>query len=137
MADKSRAEVIAECTRLAFEDKMSFPETVEHLTAVGVERYHADLRMLRKTHYGATGEVVDDLLPMINPPAIAENFNELGIVDALRAIQAGKIAYGEFLRRIMSAGTASYDVFITGRKAIYTGRKGDFYIEHFPTAKTI
>ena len=137
MGDKSRAEVIAECTRLAFENKMSFPETIKHLVAAGVERYHADLRLLRKTHYGATGESVDEQLPLANPPAIAEDFSEAGVVDALRAIQSGKIAYGEFLRRIMSAGAASYDVFVTGRKAIYTGRKGDFYIEHFPAAKTV
>ncbi|MGH9351016.1 MAG: DUF1398 domain-containing protein [Terriglobia bacterium] len=127
--------VIEECTRLAFEDKMTFPETVKKLMAIGVEGYHADLRRLEKTYYNASGETVRELLPLSDPPAIAQEFSESGVVDALRAIQDGKIDYGEFLRRIMKAGAASYDVFISGKKVIYTGRKGDFYIENFPAAK--
>lgn len=54
------------------------------------------------------------------------------MVQALRAIQGRVIDYGEFLRRIMKAGAVSYDVFLDGRKAIYTGGKGDFYVENFP-----
>jgi uncharacterized protein YbcV (DUF1398 family) len=38
----------------------------------------------------------------------------------------------EFLRRIMGAGCAHYEVYIQGRKAVYFGRDGEFYIEPFP-----
>lgn len=127
--------VIEECTRLAFEDKMSFPETVKKLMTIGVERYHADLNRLEKTYYSSSGETARESLPLSSPPSIAETFSESGVVDALRDIQSGKIAYPEFLRRIMKAGAASYDVYLGGRKAIYTGRMGDFYIENFPGAK--
>src|SRR5579875_304514 len=121
--------VLEECTRLAFENRMTFPETVKRLAAIGVERYHADLSRLEKTYYGISGEIAQEQLPLSNPSAIGGQFSESGVVDALRAIQANKIDYGEFLRRIMEAGTVSYDVFLEGRKAIYTGRKGEFYVE--------
>jgi hypothetical protein len=33
----------------------------------------------------------------------------------------------------MAAGTASYSVYLNGRKAIYFGRNGDFHVEPFPS----
>ena len=47
--------------------------------------------------------------------------------DAIKGIQAAQFGYAEFLRRIMRAGVVYYDVFINGRRAIYTGRDGDFH----------
>lgn len=135
MDRKMDIAVIEECTRLALEDKMTFPETVQRLNAIGVERYHADLGRLQKTYYSSSDEVVDLPLPLSQPPAIEKEFSEKDVVEALRAIQSGKISYAEFLRRIMKGGTAAYDVFLSGRKVIYTGRKGEFYVENFPGSK--
>jgi uncharacterized protein YbcV (DUF1398 family) len=55
----------------------------------------------------------------------------------VRAIQQRQIGYAEFLRRIMAAGCASYEVFIGGRQAIYFGRDGDHHIEPFPGSKAL
>jgi uncharacterized protein YbcV (DUF1398 family) len=55
--------------------------------------------------------------------------------STLKSIQRGEIGYAEFLRRIMDAGCSHYEVFISGRKAMYFGRTGEFYIEPFPQAK--
>ena len=60
-----------------------------------------------KIYYSLSGEFAQHTLPLNDPPAIAEDFSEAGVVEALRAIQGGKI---------------SYDVFLLGRKALYTGR---------------
>jgi uncharacterized protein YbcV (DUF1398 family) len=35
----------------------------------------------------------------------------------------------------MGAGCSHYEVFISGRKAMYFGRDGEFYTEPFPQAK--
>ena len=56
-------------------------------------------------------------------------------MEALRAIQAKRIDYGEFVRRVMTVGTVGCDVFLEGRKAVYTGRKGELYVESFPGSK--
>jgi uncharacterized protein YbcV (DUF1398 family) len=53
-------------------------------------------------------------------------------VAAIRASQRGESTYREFLRRISAAGVVYYTVHMQGRKAIYFGRHGDFYIEPFP-----
>jgi len=50
----------------------------------------------------------------------------------LRAIQQRKIKYREFLRQIGEAGTVVYTVHLHGRKAIYLGADGDFFVEPFP-----
>lgn len=129
------AQVIHECTRLAFENRMTFPETVQRLSAIGVERYHADLVRLQKTHYNADGATHEEPLPLRDPPRIAERFSAEQVRQAIGAIQQSTIDYPEFLRRIMAAGTSDYTVFLTGRKAIYTGRNGEFHIEMFPGSK--
>ncbi len=129
------ARVIHECTCLAFEDKMTFAETVKRLMTIGVERYHADLTRLQKTYYSAKGDTHVESLPLGNPSPIGVHFASESVKDAVLAIQRQQIDYGEFLRRIMAAGTVCYTVFLDGKKAIYTGRKGDFHIEHFPGSK--
>jgi len=123
--------VIAECTRLSF-NNAGFPDVVKRLGATGVERYTADLVRLEKTYYGTAGDTIHDALPLEDPPAIAEDFSEADVRRAIAASQGQEIGYAEFLRRVMAAGTASYTVFLNGRRAIYFGRDGDFHVERFP-----
>lgn len=129
------AEVIHECTRLAFEDRMTFPETVQRLLAIGVERYRADLVLLQKTYYEAGGGSHVEPLPLHDAPAIAEEFSAGAVKEAIVAIQKRQINYPQFLRRIMEAGAVGYDVYLHGRRAIYVARKGDFHVEEFPGRK--
>ncbi len=128
-------QLLEDCDRLAFEGKLSFPESIQQMAATGVERYRADLVRMEKTHYNAEGETYVVRMPIENAPAIGEEFNNAGVKEALVAIQSGKIDYGEFLRRIMAAGVTDYGVWLEGRKAIYFGRSGDFYVENFPGKK--
>jgi uncharacterized protein YbcV (DUF1398 family) len=71
------------------------------------------------------------------PPlgAVAEQFDDAKVKEAVRAIQQGKIGYVEFLRRIVAGGTFAYTVHIRRQRTIYLGRTGDFHVEHFPSAK--
>jgi uncharacterized protein YbcV (DUF1398 family) len=54
---------------------------------------------------------------------IAEHFAAAKVASAIRASQAGECKYPEFLGRAMDAGTRSYAVYLSGRKAIYFGLK--------------
>ncbi len=128
-------QLLEDCDRLAFEGKLSFPESVQRMAGTGVERYRADLVRMEKTHYNAEGEAYVVRMPLENAPAIAKEFDTAGVKEALAAIQSGKIDYGEFLRRIMSAGVTDYGVWLESRKTIYFGRAGDFYVENFPGKK--
>jgi uncharacterized protein YbcV (DUF1398 family) len=127
-------KVLHDCLRLALDGKMSFPETVRRMLETGVERYRADLVLLEKSHFAADGEVHVEKIELSEPPVVGQSFSADGVKSALIDIQQKKIEYAEFLRRIMSAGVTDYSVYLTGRKAIYNGRRGDFYVENFPPA---
>ncbi len=124
--------VLKDCVHLAMAGGMTFPETVKRMAETGVERYRADLVSLEKNHYASDGETHREMIPLADAPAIADQFHADEIKAAIADIQQRRIDYPEFLRRVMSGGTTEYTVFIAGRKAIYTGRRGDFHIEQFP-----
>jgi uncharacterized protein YbcV (DUF1398 family) len=99
----------------------------------GVERYDADLTRLEKMHYGIAGETHAEIIPLSEAPVVPTEFSADGAQSAITSIQRREIQYPEFLRQIMAAGTASYSVYLNGRKAIYFGRNGDFHVEPFPS----
>jgi uncharacterized protein YbcV (DUF1398 family) len=124
-------ETIAECMTLSFADT-PFSRIIPRLAGAGVASYTADLVKLRNTYYGAGGEAFDEALPLKDGPAIAPAFDPHTVAATVKAIQRGEIGYAAFLRRIMQSGCSHYEVFITGRKAMYFGRDGEFYTEPFP-----
>jgi len=113
--------------------QVKFPDIVGRLAATGVERYCADLVKLEKFYYAADGQSEVVTMPFQYAPAIGMEWQPNKIRAAIRDAQVGDIQYPEFLKRIMSAGCVFYDVFIAGKKAIYTGRNGDFHVENFPS----
>ena len=127
-------KTIAECMSLSFADT-PFPQIVRKLADAGVNTYTADLVQLRNTYYGKGSESADEPVPLTAGPGIADAFDKDGVAATVRAIQQGQIGYAEFLRKIMAAGCARYEVFIGGRKAMYFGRDGDFHVEPFPSAR--
>ena len=124
-------EIAEECSRLSDKDKITFPEVVARLAQSGIESYAANLLVPNKIYF-AGNESHSIPLKLKGERKVANVFKQEGVVEALRAIQGGKIGYPEFLKRIMDAGVISYLVFIKGRMAMYLGRKGEQYIERFP-----
>ena len=127
-------QTIEECMKASFADT-PFPQVVQRLVGAGVQSYTAGLVKLRNTYYGVAAEAYDEPLPLKDGPAIAPKFDSANVAATVKSIQRGEIGYGEFLRRIMDAGCSHYEVFISGRKAMYFGRDGDFYTEPFPGQK--
>lgn len=133
--DPKAIVLIEECSRRSAEESITFPEVVQKLIAAGVESYYADLRQHLKTYYMRDGLAHTLQDQGLEPCSIAPEFSADAVRDAVKRIQRGEIQYREFLRQIMTAGTAAYSVYIGGKRAIYTGRKGDTYTEWFPGAK--
>lgn len=125
--------VIKECTALSLAEQITFPEVVMKLAGAGVERYIADLVGQQKLSYGVNGETHTGAL-LYDGPAIPAQLDASAVVATIKDIQQGRIKYREFLCRIMEAGCSHYEVFITGRQAIYFGRDGSQHIERFPQA---
>jgi len=111
--------------------KLTFPQVVGILAAAGVESYSIDLIRGEDVFYMPDGTVhVEKMTPPSSP--IAEDFSLQGLAAAIKAAQADTIRYPEFLAQAMAAGVAGYRTYITGKRVLYLGRKGDLHIEEFP-----
>lgn len=114
--------------------EMTFPQVVHALLAAGVESYLVDFAAAQKTHYLADGKTVT--LPMIlEPGPIAPEFDGSALVAAIRGAQVDTVRYPEFVKQSTAAGVIGYWAFLTGKRVIYFGRKGEQHIEEFPKAK--
>lgn len=124
-------KVIKECTAASLAEQITFPEVVAKLAAGGVERYIVDLVGKKKLTYGKQSEthMAELAFDSITIPA---QLNGVVVKQTITDIQQGRIKYQTFLKQIMAAGCSHYEVFITGRKAIYFGRDGAHHIENFP-----
>lgn len=127
-------EVMHEVMRRTQAGELIFPEVVRRLAEVGVESYFVDFAGGKETFYTAAGEayVVEMTLPR---DSVAKDFSEDGIIAAIRGAQADTIRYPEFVKRATHAGVIGYWAYLSGRKVVYFGRKGEMHIEEFPRAK--
>ncbi len=129
--------VMQECSEAAHTGSLSFPEIVHRLAVQGVERYHADYAREEITYYLATGESLVVPNPQHDAAAapqspIADTFSSEGVATAVRQSQRNEHTYLEFLRKTRQAGCVGYFVQITGRRALYFGRRGETHVELFP-----
>lgn len=126
-------EVIKECISLSLAETITFPEVVMKMAGAGVERYIADLVGKKHFTFGKQGEThIAELV--FDAITIPEQLDTATVQQTITDIQQGRIKYQAFLRRVMQAGCSHYEVFITGRRAIYFGRNGVLHIEEFPKA---
>ena len=123
--------VLEDCTKGSDQERLTFPEVVAKLMAVGIERYHADLLRSDKIYYLPDGSSHRIPAHVIDETA-AISFDASGVDAAVRTIQSGQIKYIEFCERILRAGCVGYIVSLAGRRAVYYGRTGEVHIEHFP-----
>lgn len=129
--DENVKSVIEECTRGSDEERMSFPEVVQKLVSVGVERYHADLVRGEKTYYLPGGDsLVVASKTLHRQPASA--FSAAQTEAAVRASQGRQIGYNEFCERVAAAGCTSYIVSLVGRRVVYFGRSAESHVELMP-----
>jgi uncharacterized protein YbcV (DUF1398 family) len=113
--------------------ELIFPEVVRRLLELGVESYFCDLAAGTETFYMRDGRTQMEKMTLTMAP-IAEEFSQSGVLAAIRAAQADTIRYPEFAKRSAAAGVIGYWAFLTGRRVIYFGRKGESHTEEFPSA---
>src|SRR5262249_20401330 len=103
-SDMSEFEAAAAaCTQGSDAGTMTFPQVLDTLQQVGVERYTADLVRGEKTYYRRDGGscVVGGRTTGLQPATV---FDAAAIEAAIRASQTRAIDYTEFCRRVMQAG---------------------------------
>ena len=127
-------QVIHEIAIATQQGTMTFPQVVKGLLEVGVESYLVDFATKQKTHYLADG-TTHTVAMILDPGTISPEFDNAGLVAAIRSAQADTVRYPEFVKRSTAAGVIGYWAFLTGKRVIYFGRKGEQHIEEFPRPK--
>lgn len=126
--------IIIEVAHKTLAGKISFPEVVGQLLTAGVEYYHVDYIGLKKTLYGADGDMVVTPINYEGLPPVAADFSVENLrADILDSQRSGQ-QYRDFTRRAMEAGVQGYFAFLRGKRVTYFGRQGDQHIEWFPGA---
>jgi len=128
---QEQTHIMHECAAGSLAGRLTFPQVVGNLIAIGVERYHADYTRHETTYYLPDGQSHVEKLD--HPEMeIATSFFQPGIAAAITRIQRGETKYIEFLYETMAAGCVGYFVQLAGRQALYFGRNGEIRVEPFP-----
>lgn len=132
MLDEKTIAVMTECSEGSVSGALRFPQVVEKLAAIGVEAYHADLYRHEKTYYMPSGESHVEGESKLGGITVADGFHQDSVRQAIRRVQQGKTGYVAFMEQIAAAGVAQYWVYLEGRRVVYTGRRGEEWVEWFP-----
>lgn len=130
-----QTQVLQGCAQGALTGELTFPEIIQRLALVGVERYHADYSRQEITYYLPNGDSLVAATPHPHHLAAIE-FSPSAVEAAVRQSQRNEHTYLDFIRKTMAAGCVGYFVQINGRHVIYFGRNGESHVEHFPPQST-
>ena len=108
--------------------KLDFISYLKILHGMGITGYEVNVGEHTISYRGNGG--LTKKMPLV-PLAIAQTFDENGILNALDDIRSQRIDYPGFLQRIAQAGVASYDVDLQERRTLYSGA-GKSHTESFP-----
>ena len=126
--------VCQECCAGSLEGRLTFPQVIDKLNAIGVERYHADYSREEITYYFRDG-----LTCVVPAPhevhVLGYAFEPEAVAAAVGESQRNEHSYQEFVRKTMEAGCVGYFVQLAGQMVIYFGRRGETHVELFPGAK--
>lgn len=131
MSDQQRA-VAGTCLAGAEANTMTFPQILGALGAAGFEGYGVDFRRATATYYLADGASLE--LPIQRPGPVAPRLDAAALRAAIGEAQrlAPGYSYRGFCAKAVAAGCASYQVSLSGRRALYIGRAAETHVERFP-----
>lgn len=123
--------IARQCAVGATEGTLNFPQILELLRSIDVERYHADYSRQEITYYLTTGASLVVPVPHEDHPT-AMAFDATAVEQSVRQSQRGEHTYLDFVRKTMAAGCVGYFVLITGFRVSYFGRGGECHTELIP-----
>ncbi len=112
-----------------------FPYLAETLRSAGVTRNTWFLPSCQSLFLTSKGPVIIQGTPLATGAMDVPKFNKESLIVALRADQAGKTEFLEFLTSSWRAGVVRYDVDFINRTVTYYGCNDERYIESYPSVK--
>lgn len=126
-----QAQAIMHCNADSLAGRSSFPQTVQKLLALEVERYYVDYTSQQTIYYTRDSNSLCVPFPH-EPTPIAGEFDVKSVKSAVISSQRNEHTYEDFVRKTRAAGCVGYLACLTGKRVIYLGRQGDSHTEHFP-----
>ena len=112
-----------------------FPYLAETLRRAGVTRNLWFLPACESLFLTELGPVVTQNTPLVSGMIDVPPFDRDALVAALRADQAGKTTFPEFLAASWRAGVVRYDVDFAARTVCYFGAHGEEYVDAYPAVE--
>jgi uncharacterized protein YbcV (DUF1398 family) len=109
-----------------------FPYLAEVLRQAGVKRNLWFLPSCQSLYLMNEGSVVTQGTPLVTGTVDVPKFPRNGLIAALRADQAGKSTFPEFVSASWRAGVVPYDVDFDARTCKYYGCNDEEYVEEYP-----
>ena len=109
-----------------------FPYLAETLRRAGITRNLWHLPSCQSIYLTEMGPVAVPGTPLVDGMAEVPPFNREALISALRADQAGRSTFPEFLQASWKAGVVGYDIDLIGRTCTYHGAGGETYVESYP-----
>jgi uncharacterized protein YbcV (DUF1398 family) len=112
-----------------------FPYLAETLRRAGVTRNFWFLPACQSLYLTAYGPVATEGTSLVSGTVDVPPFDREALIAALRADQAGKSTFPEFLAASWRAGVVRYDVDFIARTVSYYGADGEDYVEEYPNVE--
>jgi uncharacterized protein YbcV (DUF1398 family) len=107
-----------------------FPYLAEALRQAGVSTFRCTVPAGTSVYITDTGPVVTQTAPILDTDIAP--WDEEALIAAIRADQAGRTSYPEFVSGCWNAGVLHYKVDLVARTCTYHGVLGDSYTESYP-----
>jgi uncharacterized protein YbcV (DUF1398 family) len=112
-----------------------FPCLAEALRSAGVKRNVWSLPACQSLYLTEEGPVVHLGVPLVHGTVDVPPFDRDALIAALRADQAGKSTFPEFLQASWEAGVIGYEVDFAARTVRYRGASDEEYVEAYPSVE--
>ncbi len=112
-----------------------FPYLAETLRLAGVTRIAVTVPSWTTVLTTAEGSVLQQGSPMTEGTVEVRPFDRDAFVTALRADQAGEMAFPDWMEATWRAGVVWYEVDLHARTCTYRSPAGDSYVEQYPAVE--
>ncbi len=114
-----------------------FPYYAEALRAAGISAVETSIATGGSVYHLADGAVAESFDPIVAPVSAVPKWDETELIAAIRADQAGRSSFPEFLGAAWEAGVIHFRVDLANRTCTYFGVAGNHYIEEYPAVAVV